>query len=223
LTAAPLVAFLDADDVWLPAKLDRQVQSLTDSPSHGLCFTGAELVDDDLKQVGEDRARRYADFCKALLSEGNVVCGGGSSAMVKRILLDQLGGFDPQLSQCADWDMWLRLSLMTPFLALDEPLVQYRKAAGTMSSNPALLERDTFAMLDKFFQRPDAVPYLPLARRVYARQWMVCSGTYLRAGRRRDSIRCLVRGVRADPRSVRRPLLLPARSLARGWARARGI
>ena len=216
MTSAPLVAFLDADDLWLPPKLERQVQALRQHPGHGLCFASTELVDDELQQIGANRARPYEDFSEALLLDGNIVSAGSSSVLVERALLKEVGGFDPQLSQCADWDMWLRLSRVTSFLPLEEPLVRYRKVPGTMSANPGRLERDTFILLDKFFARPDAASYRPLERRVYARQWMVCSGTYLHAGRVRDSLRCLAAGLRADPRTIRRPLLLPARALARG-------
>jgi glycosyltransferase involved in cell wall biosynthesis len=220
-TSGELVAFLDADDAWHPTKLERQVQALGSSSAIGLSFAGAELVDDQLRRIGDDPAVWYRDYCQALLTIGNVVSGGGSSVLVRRLLLDAAGGFDPQLSQTADWDLWLRLSLATDFAAIAAPLVRYRKAPDTMSSDPALLERDTFAMFDKFFATPAAEPYRPLRRRAYGRQWMVCSGTYLHAGRVGDSLRCLLRGLAADPRSIRLPLLLPVRLAARVTARAR--
>jgi glycosyltransferase involved in cell wall biosynthesis len=222
LTSAPLVAFLDADDLWSPTKLEHQVAALRTGPSIGLCFTTAEFVDDELRKLGEDRALHYADYAAALLIKGNVISGSSSSVMVRRSLVESVGGFDPAFSQCADWDLWLRLSVATAFEPLDEPLVRYRKAPGTMSSDPALLERDTFALLDKFFSSPSSGEYQRLRRRAYGRQWMVCSGTYLHAGQPREATRCLTRGLRTDPWTVRRPLMLPARSLARVWSRARG-
>jgi glycosyltransferase involved in cell wall biosynthesis len=215
LTSGALVAFLDADDAWHPTKLARQDETMTERPSVGLCYAAAELVDDRMAKIGEDPAPPRAEYCEALLTIGNIVSGGGSSAMVKRSLLTALGGFDPRLSQTADWDMWLRLSLETDFAAIAAPLVRYRKAPDTMSSDPALLERDTFAMFDKFFANPAALHYRPVRRRAYGRQWMVCAGTYLHAGRIGDSLRCLLRGLAEDPRSIRLPLLLPARSAAR--------
>jgi glycosyltransferase involved in cell wall biosynthesis len=219
LTSAEYVAFLDADDAWRPTKLERQVQTLSVRPSAGLCFTAAELVDDELRPIGQDPAMLYPDYCEALLTIGNVLSAGASSVLARRSVLRATGGFDPLLSQCADWDLWLRMSLEADFAAIAEPLVLYRQALGTMSSDPALLERDTFALLDKFFASPASMPYRPVLRRSYGRQWMVCSGTYLHAGRMRDALRCARRGVAADPRSLRRPLLLPARLASRAWAR----
>jgi glycosyltransferase involved in cell wall biosynthesis len=219
LASGELVAFLDADDVWYRTKLKRQVETMAARPSVGLCFTSAELVDDQLRKIGEDCARRHEDFCEALLLIGNVLPASGSSVMARRSLVTAAGGFDTGLSQCADWDLWLRLSLKADFEPIAEPLVQYRKSAGTMSSDPALLERDTFALLDKFFATAACTRYRAMRRRVYSNQWLICSGTYLHAGRFQDSLRCLRRGLAADPGNLRRPLLFPARTVGRAWDR----
>jgi glycosyltransferase involved in cell wall biosynthesis len=208
------VAFLDADDAWQPAKLERQHTALSELPEVGLCFPSARLVDDGLRPFGLDPAVDRPDYTRALLLEGNIVAGGGSSVLARTSVVEQAGRFDPRLSQCADWDMWLRMSTITRFLALHEELVLYRSAPGTMSSDPQLLERDTFAMLDKFYAQPASAPYAPVRRRAYANQWMVCAGTYLHARRLRDSMRCVGSGLRGDPRTASRLLSLPLR-----WAR----
>jgi hypothetical protein len=112
--------------------------------------------------------------------------------------------------------MWLRLSSITGFIPLEETLVLYRSAPGSMSSNPDLLERDTFAMLDAFYAGPHAETYRRVRRRAYANQWMVCAGTYLHAGRTRDALRCAAAGLRSDPRTIDRVISLPVRRLRRG-------
>jgi glycosyltransferase involved in cell wall biosynthesis len=207
----PYVAFLDADDAWQPTKLERQHQAMADRHDVGLCFPSAQLVDDEPRPFGIDPAVERGDYTEALLLEGNIVAGGGSSVLARTSVVEQAGRFDPQLSQVADWDMWLRMSLITGFLALHEELVLYRSVPGTMSSDPSLLERDTFAMLDKFYGEPASAPYARVRKRVYANQWMVCGGTYLHARRLRDSLRCVVAGVRGDPRTLRRVASLPIR------------
>jgi glycosyltransferase involved in cell wall biosynthesis len=214
-TTGEWIAFLDADDVWLPTKLSRQLEVLAHNRAAGLSFTSATVVDDELRRNGQLSAGPSSNYTRELLLLGNVIAAGGSSVLARRSMLDQTGGFDPSLSQCADWDMWLRLSLLTPFVPVSDPLVLYRRVAGTMSSNPSLLERDTFALLDKFYARIDSEPYRAIRKRVYANHWMICAGTYLHVGQTRDSVRCLVRGLSADPRTIARPLLLPARRLAR--------
>jgi hypothetical protein len=112
--------------------------------------------------------------------------------------------------------MWLRMSVITRFLPLPETLVLYRTVAGTMSSDPSVLERDTFALLDKFYATSESASYNHVRDRAYANHWMVCAGSYLHTGQRRDALRCVAAGLRADPRTVSRLVSLPAR-----WGRRR--
>ncbi len=214
-SSGEFVAFLDADDAWLATKLERQLDTMIPRPSVGLCFTSAELVDGEFQKIGEDLAVSFTDYSEAFLTVGNIVPGGGSSAVVRRSALDTVGLFDPVLSQCADWDLWLRLSVETDLAPIGEALVHYTKSTDTMSSDPALLETDTFALLDKFFASPASRPYRRVRRRAYSTQWMVCAGTYLHARSLRDSLRCVTRGVLTEPRSASRPLLLPIRAVSR--------
>src|SRR5262249_24442604 len=159
-------------------KLERQYRVLTDNASIGLCFTAATLIDDERRPIGLDPAPSLADYSEALLLRGNIVAGGGGAGLVRAALCQEGGGFDSQMSQCADWDLWLRLSVVTEFASISEPLVLYRYVAGTMSGNPRLLERDTFALLDKFFDASFSDPYRGLCQRAYANHWMICAGTY---------------------------------------------
>jgi glycosyltransferase involved in cell wall biosynthesis len=216
------IALLDADDIWRPAKLERQVTLLRARPEVGVCFTAAVRIDADRHPLEGSPAREYRDYCRALLLESVIVSGSCSSGMIRRRLALDVGGFDPSFSQSADWDFWLRLSCMTAFAPIPETLVLYRTYPGNMSSDIALLERDTFAVLDKFFADPSAGPYLSIRSRVYSNHWMICSGSYLHTGQLRASLRCLWRGIVAHPASIRRPLGLPLRWMTRLTVADRG-
>jgi hypothetical protein len=62
----------------------------------------------------------------------NCVPGGGSGVVASTELVRAVGGFDPDLSNLADWDLWIRLALAAPVTSLPHPLVAYRVQATGM-------------------------------------------------------------------------------------------
>ena len=208
------VAFLDADDLWEPCKLERQLGVLEGRRAAGVSTTGSLRVDANLRPVEARPAEDPVDPCAALLLR-SMVLGAISSPLIRRDVANDVGGFDPALSQCADWDYFIRLSLRTEFAVIPDPLVRYRVSPGSMSSDIGRLERETFAVLDRFFHGEAAKPYVRLRRRCYSNHWVILSGSYLHAGQRRAAIRCLANGVRAHPAGLGRPLGLPGRLIRR--------
>ena len=119
---AKWVAFLDSDDEWLPEKLQRQMAILNREPESIACFTGNVDVDaaGALGRVFLPPARI------SLLDLQRInVLNTTSSAIVRRDALNEVGGFDPTLPACQDWDLWMRLRAVGPFSVLREPLVRF--------------------------------------------------------------------------------------------------
>lgn len=163
------IAFLDADDLWEPTKLEKQVCRLDDNPAIGLVYTWTALIDPAGKLTG-------TVFCYE--AEGNVwetilvhdiVCNG-SSAMVRRSCFEVAGVFDPNLSSAADFDMWTRIAAHYPFAVVKELLVHYRKAPNTMSKNRQKMIQDFRLTLEKRYQ---SVPleFLYLRNRAYGHMY----------------------------------------------------
>lgn len=209
------VAFLDADDVWQPAKLDRQLQALDRRQQCRACYTTAVLTDARLQPFGEQRTVEGSVTLRNLLIYGNLVPAGASSVLCTRGALDEAGAFDASLSLCADWDLWLRMAERTCFACVDEPLVLYRCLTHSMSRNVHVLERDTMAVLNKAVR---GLPEPRLRRRVYGHHYRVLSGSYWRGHALRDSLRCLSLALRHDPRQLLYALALPARVMGRRGA-----
>lgn len=106
-SSADCIAFLDADDVWEPQKIDRQIKKLQENPKAGLIYcnhtvkntvTNTELKTDFKKKV------IFSD----LLVE-NTVIKNPSVALIPRKVLDDVGYFDEQLRYGEDWDLWMRI------------------------------------------------------------------------------------------------------------------
>lgn len=214
------VAFLDADDLWEPAKLAAQVAALSAHTTVRVSTTAAVRVDANLRPLGPVPARTDRDQCRALLLHSMIAGHGGSSALVDHDLFDAVGGFRREFSQCADWDFFLRLSLQSPFAVVEAPLVRYRSSSNNMSSDIALLERDTFAVLDDFYRSDTVRPYDDIRSRVYGNHWMIVAGSYNHAGLQREALRCAAHALRLNPRTASRLVGFPVRRLSRLVSRA---
>jgi glycosyltransferase involved in cell wall biosynthesis len=128
------LAFVDADDVWMPRKLQQQVDVLDAYPNVALVYGAAQYIDPQGqpvfyqgRAVDEDAATDLLiqDHSRRLV-EGNTVCGGGSCVLTRRSLVEQIGRFDESLSYPEDWDMWVRLSRLGPFAYIPSVLMSYR-------------------------------------------------------------------------------------------------
>jgi glycosyltransferase involved in cell wall biosynthesis len=206
------IAFLDAVDLWMPEKLEKQIALLEADQEVGLCYAATEKVDENLQLVGYINANAYQDYCEALLMNLNIVSGSCSSAIIRRDIALQTEGFDPQFSTCADWEYWLRLSLLTKFAPVSEYLVKYRTVAGSMSSNPYVSKRDTLGVLNKFFGLPDLPEkYKKLKNKALSNNLMVVSGEFLHNGKLGESLDCMWKSLKLYPKNIVRPLGLPFR------------
>jgi len=208
---AEYVAFLDADDAWLPEKLEKQTSALRAHPGKRACYSAFVVADSDLRPLRVHRSPRRSGLLEDLLLLGNVI-GTPTTVLCDRELLVRTGGFDPGLSQCADWDLWIRLSLLTEFVYVDEPLAVYRQHAASMSQDLLRYERDVFRVLDKAFGSHTLPPVLGSRRKeAYGRMYTVLAGSYLHAFRFREFLRCAVRAIALDSRQAAYFLAFPKR------------
>jgi glycosyltransferase involved in cell wall biosynthesis len=164
------IAFLDADDVWLPDKLEWQLKS-ADTP---LVYTnryniGARGDVPELQSVVT--LMHDGDVFLPLLLEGNFITM--SSVMMRRDLYEQLGGFFEGLAGAADWDLWLRVAERYPVRCCHEPLMRYRFHAAGMSRNDRTMRRERELVIDRALalERGRALDWTT-KRRIRANTWM---------------------------------------------------
>ncbi|ART49639.1 glycosyltransferase family 2 protein [Acidovorax carolinensis] len=132
-----LIAFLDADDLWFPGKLQAQVRYFDDHPDVGVVFgkfirwpalpgggfaPASSLIQDASRFTTAEPERSgwlYARLLKGLLV-------GMNTAVIRRGVYEAIGGFDESMRQGEDYDFWLKSSRISEMHSLNGPVALYR-------------------------------------------------------------------------------------------------
>jgi glycosyltransferase involved in cell wall biosynthesis len=219
LATGELLAFLDADDVWLPRKLERQVERFERDPGLGLVHCGVEEIDAEGKVLRRqpDGLEGHTVAREMLLFRGPTILGGGSGVLIPRTAFAAVEGFDPRLSTSADWDLYYRLANRYPIGYVSEPLLHYRLHGSNMHGNIAVMERDMLLAYSKAFHDP-ADPVQGLRRRAYGSLHSVLAGCFFTSGNKSQFVRHALRSIWLTPGAVARFAAYPARLLRRRTA-----
>lgn len=144
------VAFLDADDWWLPDKLVRQVTLLRAEPGIGFDSTAARVEDPDGRLLNLWACTACTvPLLPRLFDANGDIAGSGSAVMVRRRLFDSVGGFDESLRSLEDVDMWMRLAAVTDYACIDEPLTVILKRPDSMSRNLEVMKSASVRVMTK--------------------------------------------------------------------------
>jgi glycosyltransferase involved in cell wall biosynthesis len=196
-----LVAFLDDDDVWHPAKLERQAAVLDANPGAGYAYCDLRVLHPDGALSGprlEARHKRPARVFEHLLSGWSIY---PSCLMIRRAWLVRLGSIDEQPSSQGDFVYLLRLAHAAPAAIAPEPLVHIRQHAKNLSRQRELL--DVQHMIDILSRLPDRLPLTPRQRRLtrvqVARLECHLGLAQMRARDTAGARRHLLASVRANP------------------------
>jgi glycosyltransferase involved in cell wall biosynthesis len=100
------IAYLDADDLWAPTKLQRQMDLLAADPALGMCHTRWDAIDSAGTRTREGNARPIESYVDLL--QGCDICT--SSVLLRKSALSVSGLFDPFYKIAHDYEMWLKIS-----------------------------------------------------------------------------------------------------------------
>lgn len=175
-----LIAFLDADDIWEPTKLEKQSALFSKDTSVGLVHCGMREFDSETGQtisvLLEGLDGDVAD--ELLLWERPAIIGPGGTIMVSRTAFDEVGGFDPRLKVGEDWDFCYRVARKYRVGFVREPLVNYRSHGAAAHRNVANMEAGMGMFYTKAFEDPAAAH---LKSRSYGNFHKVLAGSYFTA------------------------------------------
>jgi len=156
-----LIAFLDADDLWVPEKLARQLDCFEKYPEIGICGTGMMLIDSNGKITSQGTVPAFHGnpFPKILeYSLANM-----STAMIRREVFEKAGLFDETLGTAPeDYEFWLRAGKHALFHVTAEPLACYRQGHGSCSDRYAEKRRELAmnVIIPRFLKEQDGRKYV---------------------------------------------------------------
>jgi len=137
-----IIAFLDCDDIWLPDKLMRQVAVLSDE--YPLIYGGYEIIDQSGNTKGiVENAIHTGLITNFLLKKNSISIG---CVLIKSNLIKEYK-FDPYYELLGDYDLWIRLSKNSKFLALDG-ILEYCRYHG---ENISEIKKDLWLKERRYF------------------------------------------------------------------------
>lgn len=147
------IAFIDADDLWLPEKLQTDIEYFETHPEVSMVYSKHINIDekgDDLNGNTKKQLPSGNVFIQ-LFSEQNFIIT--SSVVVRKEIFETTGLFDEQLFNCQDWDMWLRITFHFKVAGIDKPLVKYRHNPRSLSKNRNNVLKYQKMVIDKIYNK----------------------------------------------------------------------
>ncbi len=142
-------ALLDADDICLPDKIERQIEWMEQHPMVDVCGTWASKMDAEGKSMGGAKIMppvNNEEIQINLMFQNSIV----QSSTLLRASMKEHFRYDGEFLVCEDYDIMERLSHFTEIHNIPKPLVRYRIHAGGISSTKAeLLHRRRVAVIER--------------------------------------------------------------------------
>jgi glycosyltransferase involved in cell wall biosynthesis len=168
-----LIAPIDADDLWRPTKIARQLRALRAAGSEvKLVYTWSALIDENNKVVDWGDNPLFAGDVLLALSSGNFV-GNGSTALMQKSVLKEVGGYDSSLrgrqaQGCEDWSLFLKIAERAHFAVVPDYLTGYRQARNAMSRDIGqMLRSDALVRSEMLTRHPEYRLQIKSGRHAY--------------------------------------------------------
>ncbi len=214
-----LLAFIDADDLWAPTKIEYQLAALDRSSDNtGLVYCWFASIDQADRVVSfGPQAQEEGDVMESLFSANWI--GNGSSILVRREAFDAAGGYDLTLRArgaegAEDILLCMRVSEQFEFRVVPRYLVGYRMRPGSMSTDALMLYRSTELVIEEYLRRYPGYAERLLRHEREARHFYA----YRAAAARRvgDASTLVIESLRAHPILASFHFAKVALSIARG-------
>lgn len=198
---APIIAFQDSDDEWLVTMLAQQIARMKEmGEGFGASYCGKIVYGrDENRTFGRRKAAYMPDF-RRTSAEGDIykeilrhAIVSTQTLVVRKNILDVVGGFDESLRVGLDWELTARIARETKFAFVEEPLVMTFLMADSITHRR--LDGATTAMriMDRHAAAYRADPAL------HAAKLFDVARIYQRAGHWRKSVAVMLESLRCQP------------------------
>lgn len=159
------IAFLDADDLWMPAKLERQVSYLEENPQTAWIYCDAYVFNSASGRtrcrIGERMRLHKGEILRELLLRCFIP---SATPVVRRTALLEAGLFDERREHRIgeDWSLWLRLAERHDIALIDEPLawIRIHEENTSRRADPQEAYRNKRAILNEALARNPSVEHV---------------------------------------------------------------
>jgi cellulose synthase/poly-beta-1,6-N-acetylglucosamine synthase-like glycosyltransferase len=152
-STAAFVAFLDADDIWLFEKTEKQLSAFRSSPDVALTFTDAQVLSPTGKTMPTfmfGKGAREGYVFDLLLRSSFIL---PSTAMIRRSCFEDVGLFDEGLICVEDLDLWLRICRKYPVKMVAEPLAVWRRQEDGLTAKITNMANGTIQVYRKWLSK----------------------------------------------------------------------
>ncbi len=195
------IAFLDDDDEWLPSKLYKQLQIFEKDESIGLVYTGAEVIHTAYDSKYKIMPQKMGDLSTSILTFNYI--GTTSSVMIKRELFEKVGGFDIDMPQLQDYDLWIRVCQLSKIGFVKESLINYyvhtctNQITSSVSKNQKAIE-----MIDKKYESLIAKLSEKEQKKRFCQRYNAVGKRKLKSGEKKEARKCFIRSFLSSPNFV---------------------
>ncbi len=179
------IAFLDADDSWLPDNLLRKIEILNNHDSIFWVFSDMYHADEKLDYTGITAYGTDEDILNnILLWEKEVVPGPCSNIVAKSQCFKEMVRFDPLLSLAADKDFCLQLGSKFKGKRIAKPLFYYRNLPKSMSRNLAIAQHDSILLFNKA-KKNNLFHSFGFKQKCFSNLYFILAGNWWKVGKSR--------------------------------------
>ncbi len=184
------LAFLDADDIWLPWRLSLQLK-LAEQHPEAVMWCGLTI---DLGEE-EEPDQPSPPFDISLLGIKSFVIGNPvatTTVLLKRSVFDQTDGFDTQFRGPEDYELWMRVAKVGKIYKIGAPLCRYRCEMGSLSMDDCKFLPQVLDVLDKAYGEGGVLKLHGRKSRAKAHQYSSASWMAFCQGRRPRALKHLL-------------------------------